>query len=250
MDTKSVKNSLRAAGTRKARTSVILAGSLGLLLVATPSAGARNLEVQIHEVKCWDETTGKYREKFGVDTMRLAAITIEPSGIVKETRILKLGDFAKDGVLKQFTPPLRLASFAIRENLPFPLQYQAVFVLAEKDPGGGLTDQLGKFAQQGSAAALAKAKSLGATTLEAAARATVVGGGTVEGWAASVAREVLKVEVAKWFKDDVFPPKLESLRVTKKDFIWPGGKTESPRKTVIFKGNQGKYHVVYSWKLI
>jgi len=185
-----------------------------------------------------------------VDTMRLAAITIDPTGAVSETPILKLGDFAKDGVLKQFVPARRLASFTIREDLAFPIQYQAVFVLAEKDPGGGLSTQLNKFAQQGNKAALAKAKSLGAASLEAALKAAVAGGGTVEGWAASVAKEVLQVEATKWFKDDVFPPSLQSLRVTRKGFTWSDGRIESAKKTVIFRGNQGKYHVVYSWKLI
>lgn len=242
------------------RRTAMSAACLALLLLAGAveltagplelKPGPKRLVVQIHEVKCWDETTGKWREKFGVDTMRLATITIDPVGTVERTPILKLGDFDEDGAVKRYKPPRRLASFAVRRDLAFPLQYQAVFVLAEKDPGGGLSAQLDGFVKQGNKAALAKAKSLGATTLEAAAKSALAGGVTIETWTAGVAKEVLKTEALKWFKDDVFPPQLQTLRVTRNDFTWANGKVESPRKTLTFKANQGKYHIIFSWKLI
>jgi len=238
--------SIRLNGTLSVLLALVLAG--GIVVNGAPKP--KNLVMQVHEVKCWDETTGKYREKFGVDTMRLTAIAIGPTGVVERNKIHKLGDFAKDGVLKQFDPPRKLATFALNNNLPLPILYQAVLVLAENDPGNGLNAQIDNFVKQGSAAALAKAKSIGAMTLDAVPTVVASGNVTLETFAAEVAKKVLTAKATVWFKDDVFPPSLQGLRIDKKDFTWTKGKMESPRQKVVFKGLQGKYHVIYSWKLI
>jgi hypothetical protein len=176
----------------------------GLLLssaVTMQAYGASKLTVNVHEVKCWDETTGKYREKFGVDTMRLAAITIAPTGVVAKGKLLKLGDFEEDGIIKKYRPPRKLATFVVNNDLKFPIQYQAFLVLAEKDPGDGFNRQIDAFVQQGQAAAVAQAKSLGVMTLEALPSVVATGNVTWETFAAEVGKRLLtanRLYVGQW----------------------------------------------------
>src|SRR5262249_24056321 len=130
------------------------------------------------------------------------------------------------------------------------IQYQALLVLAEKDTGGGFEGQLDVFAKQGREAALAKAKSLGAIALESVPAAVASGNVTWGTFAIEVGKRVLNAEGTKVWKDDISPPRRQNLRVTKQNFTWPNGRTVSPPITVVFDGNQGKYRVVYSWKLV
>jgi hypothetical protein len=182
--------------------------------------------------------------------MWMGAVTADPTGLVERTTIKKFGDFVHDGVVKRFDPPKPLASFPLRNELKFPIDYQVVLVLAEKDKGGGLDAQLDKFARQGKDAALATAKSLGATALDKLPEVVASGNVTWETVAAAIGKELLTVEARKIWRDDVFQPKLETLRVDTKDFRFPHGKLAGPQTKVVFRGHEGVCQVVYSWKLI
>ena len=122
-------------------------------------------------------------------------------------------------------------------------------VLAERDPGGGLSDNLAKFVQQLNAGLK---PGLGGKLIgkigDAVIRAGTSGQVNLETMAAAIGKELVKMKAEKWAKDDLFPPKLLKVTIPKPDFSWPNG--SSLAQKVIFDGLQGKYVVTYSWRLM
>jgi hypothetical protein len=234
---------------------IVAAAVLAAFAFTTPgvmAAAPRKLVLQIHEVKCNDETTGKYREKFGVDTIALGGISIDPMSTVKRFNTWHVGEFKKDGVVRRFGNPHRLVEMPFAAKLPSQ-KFQVVLVLAELDPGKGLDKQLEKIAAAGSKAGMDKAKSLLGVGFDAAVKEAQSGQPkTIEAYAAQIGSEMLKVKAEEWFQDDLFPPLNVRVRVKGPDFRFDNGKTESARETLVFTGGriQGKYTITYSWKVI
>jgi hypothetical protein len=239
----------------RAKASLAAGLCLVTLLTGMPgvSAAPRRLVLQIHEVKCMDETTGKHREKLGVDTIALGGITIDPASTVKRFTTWNVGVFKKDGVVKRPNSPHQLITVPLQAKMPFPQTFQAVLVLAELDPGHGFNAQLEKIAAAGSKAGMAKAKSLVSVGFDAAVRQAESGEPKpIQVYAAEIGKEILKVKSTEWWEDDLFPPLHRQIRVNAPDHLLQKGKLETPRETLIFTGGriQGKYAVTYSWKLI
>jgi len=237
------------------RTRTIVAGALGLVTTfGTPVAKAapRQVVLQIHSVKCLDETTGKYREKLGVDTIALGGISIDPRATVKQFQTWDVGVFNKDGIVKKSSPPHQLLTMSFDGKQPFPQKFQAVLVLAELDPGKGFEKQLGKIAAAGNKAAIDKLKSTFGLTRDAVIKQAQSGKvQPLQAHLADIGEEILKVKAAEWWADDLFPPVHRQFTVPSAEFRFRNGKLDGPLQTQIFTGKRimGKYAVTYSWRL-
>jgi hypothetical protein len=233
----------------------IMAGFLGLATVfSTPGvkAAPRKVVLQVHSVKCHDETTGKWREKLGVDTIALGGIAIDPKATVTPIKTWHVGEFKKDGVVRKSSPPHELVTMSFDDKRPFPQKFQAVLVLAELDPGKGFEKQLGKIAAAGNKAAIDKLKSTFGLTRDAVLKQAQSGKvQPLEAHLADIGEEILKVKAEEWWADDLFPPVQKQFTVPRQDFRFKNGKLESPQQTQIFTGQRimGKYSVTYSWRL-
>jgi len=112
----------------------------------------KKLMLEIHSVKCRDETGGMFQEKFGGDEIALAGINIDPNGHAKQLPHFGVGNFEKDGVVRNFQPPHLLSSFDLQQGPPFPRLYQTALILAELDEGGGLDSAVAKLVAKTNAA--------------------------------------------------------------------------------------------------
>jgi hypothetical protein len=240
---------------QRSRTRTFLAGFLTIVaVVAIPAVNAapKRVVLQIHSVKCLDETTGKWREKVGVDTIALGGIAIDPKATVTQFKTWHVGEFKKDGVVKKSSPPHELVTMAFNGAQPFPQKFQAVLVLAELDPGKGLEKQLAKIAAAGDKAARDKLKSSFGLTRDAAIKQAQSGKvQPLEAHLADIGQEILKVKAEEWWADDLFPPMHQQLTVSRPEFRFKNGTLESPKHTLTFTGKRimGKYVVTYSWRL-
>jgi hypothetical protein len=249
----------RTSMNRTRRTTKMMTSSLvGLLGLATAfstpavKAAPRQVVLQVHSVKCMDETTGKWREKIGVDTIALGGITIDSKATVTPFKTWQVGVFNKDGILRKSSPPHELFAMALDPKLPYPQKFQAVLVLAELDPGRGFEQQLAKIAAAGDRAAIDKLKSTFGLTRDAVIKQAQSGKvQPIEAHLADIGQEILKVKAEEWWADDLFPPILKHFTMRNAEFRFKDGKLESPQETQIFTGQRimGKYAVTYSWRL-
>src|SRR5262245_6963759 len=97
---------------------LLVLGCLPLLGASHPSTGHTQqqqrhsrLILQIHSVKCIDETNGKYIEKIGGDEIVLSAVSVDTKGRAKRVPTLRLGKFERDGITKTFSPARSFATF-------------------------------------------------------------------------------------------------------------------------------------------
>jgi len=238
------------------RTGASVAAMVGLVTTSsmpTVKAAPRQLVLQIHSVQCKDETTGKWREKAGVDTIAFGGVSIGPAANVKQFDTWQVGVFKKDGIVKKSSPPHVLATVPFDPKLPFPQNFQFILVLAELDPGNGFDKQLAKIAAAGNKAAIDKLKSTFQLTKDAVVKQAQSGKAqTLEAHLADIGQEMLRVKSEEWWQDDLFPPIHKKLRVSGPNFTFANGKLESPGETLIFTGKRilGKYAVTYSWRLL
>lgn len=231
--------------TRWFTTIGILTCALGLMAMgAAPAEAGGRLVLQIHQVKAIDETGGGLAEKLGSDEIALSGLTIDATGTVRRVRTLQIGTFKKDGVTKTFSPPLEFASFDLSTGASFPKHYQAMLVLAEKDPGGGLGDFLEKLKTK----AASKPAGESAEKGDVAVIAALLGKKAAEEIGKALLTEATAKMKGAW-KDDIFPPSLEALQIPGPSFRFPHGRTTSEREAVTFKKHNGNYRVVYSWDL-
>jgi hypothetical protein len=144
----------------------------------------------------WEHTCFGSRAK----AIRLAAITIDPTGIVGKGKLLK--EFKEDRRKIVFSPPRRLATFALHNDLQFPIQYQVVFILPENDRGDIFAEKVNLLLQHGKAVAVAMAKSLDSTSLEAIPDIVANSSASWATVAEEIGRGVVRAQ-AWWDNDDV-----------------------------------------------
>lgn len=106
----------------------------------------------VPRVRCADETTGKWREKFGNDEMYLGAVYVaisaDKSFDLRVVRTRSVGDNYDDKETVNWNQPL--FSFDLSDPVvhPFPKAVVASLVLAEHDSGNGRNDFLDKVAEE------------------------------------------------------------------------------------------------------
>jgi hypothetical protein len=249
------------------QTSII--GALVAGLIGLPSLGslredprpARRLALQIHEVKCIDETNGPATELVGGDEITLSGITVDAAGRAARVSTFRVGQFEKDGRVKRFSPAKEFASFDLRNGPAFPRVYRTMLILVERDHGGGFQKRIDAMVTKANGKAARAAAKPANTTGAVAGTAGAVAGGAVGGivtespQGAKVGAEVGKFlfeEAEKlatqWGKDDIAPPQLENVKLPSASHQWHG-KDATPVKSRTVKFHGGTYRITYSWRL-
>ena len=216
--------------------------SLGGTAVAAAAKPVRRLVLQIHEVKCVDETNSGTAEIFGGDEIDLAGISIDASGRVTRLPTLDLGGFSGDGKTKHFSPARTVATFEIRKGMSFPQFYQVAFILAERDAGGGLGEVVDDLVEEARKKPIPVAAAA-AGVLVPVAKAVLIEVGTV-------IIKKLPGLISKALDDDIFPTQVESLSLDSATFRFPGGAATGPTERRNFKAHDGEYRITYSWRVV
>ncbi len=226
----------------KAAGAVVVSGA-----GAAPSAVAAKttkLELRIHKVRCDDETNGFLGSESGSDEIDLGGTTVDESGDTKKVTPFRVASFGEDGDQKVFTPARRFTFFNLAEGTDFPKGYVVTLVLAEID-SGGFNDFIGKLLEK------VKERVIAYLTAAFGAMVGASGGpvGVVIGLAVGfVVGKVFEL-ISNIWKDDVFTPVSVRTSIPSLTARWTGGRTDSPERTVTFKGHGGQYTVTYDWRM-
>jgi hypothetical protein len=106
----------------------------------------------VPRVRCADETTGRWREKFGNDEMYLGAVYVgisaDKSFDVRVVRTRSVGDDYDDGESVNWNQALFTFDLGDPALHPFPKAALASLVLAEHDWGDGRNDYLETVAEE------------------------------------------------------------------------------------------------------
>ncbi len=202
------------------------------------------LELRIHRLKCVDETGGGLFGETGKDEMALAATIVDETGDTEKVAEREIGAF-NDGDVKTFAPPLRFATFNLREGTEFPKSYFATLVLAEKDLGGGLSNfinQLLDKVKQEVISALAAAIG-GAIGASGGPIGALIGAAV--GFVVGKVFELLK----SLFADDIFTPKTVTVAISSLTHRFSNGATDSAEAVTRFVGHDGTYDLTYDWRV-
>jgi hypothetical protein len=200
----------------------------------------KTLQLRIHRVNCIDET-GDWFE-WGSDEMHLGANTIDETGDTETVALFKVGDF-DDGDTKDYSPPKVFTSFDVREGTVWPKSYYVNFVLSEVDLGGDTADFLNNLTEM---VRDDVTKWLTAFGVGLGSSGGVVGAiiGAAAGYAVGKTIEWLK---SVW-GDDIFSPVTVSVELPSQNSRWDGSYV-SPQYVASFSGHDGRYQIVYDWRL-
>lgn len=227
-------------GEAKAAGAVVVPA--GTAAVAGPRT--TKLELRIHKVRCDDETNGFLGSESGSDEIDLGGTTVDESGDTGKVTPFRVASFGEDGDQKVFTPPRRFIFFNLTEGTDFPKGYVVTLVLAEID-SGGFNDFIKKLLEK------VKERVIAALAAALGGAIGVSGGpvGVIIGIAVGyVVGKVFELISNVW-KDDVFAPISVRTSIPSLTARWPGGRTDSPERSVTFKGHGGQYTVTYDWRM-
>jgi hypothetical protein len=238
----------------------------------------------VPRVRCADETTGKWREKFGNDEMYLGAVYVgisaDKSFDVRVVRTRSVGDNYDDGESVSWNQALFTFDLGDPELHPFPKAALASLVLAEHDWGDGRNDYLETVAEEFRKKLTDNAIDAVAEAALAAAGVNGGGGGggapvvrdhraragvtpadpapsddlvvsALKDWAKDQIKSILDDMLAKvksWAGDDIFPPVLRVLEIPSASQTW-NGSADTPEEIAEFTGHDGKYQVATLWQL-
>ena len=215
------------------------------------------VDLLVHSIKCVKSTKEVDRDEIALAAIKIEG-KIEESGNKRKLaaktesgELLRAGKF-KNGEDRNYSPPRRAARFAFGASVQgWPRQYQALFILIEKDQGalGAIVAEAVKSVEKQAKDAIAKA----ATAAAAAALTGVAAGaaagsvvplvGTAIGAAAGAAVGAAMAEIKKARQDDVFEPHAANLELES------ASSTADGRKELVFRGFKGVYKITYSWDL-
>lgn len=205
----------------------------------------KKLELRVHNVKCIDETGGWLAERAGDDEIKLGGTTVDATGNTKNVAAFMVRNDFDDGEQKVYSPAKQFTEFNLTEGNTFPKSYFVTLVLAEVDMGGiseFLNKLLGIVKEKVKNALIAAGVSLGG----------VIGGplgaaiGAMVGYVVDRVFESFK---AIW-DDDVFKPVTVSVNIPSATTLFPGGRMDSPEAMVNFSGHDGKYQLIYDWRVM
>lgn len=207
------------------------------------------ISLRIHNIKCVDETGGKWDEKFGNDEIFLAGYGVEPDLDAKFIRPFEVYAHFDDGDIKRFAPPRKVVTLDLTSDGSFPKTSFAGFLLAEKDRGDfrdKATQVYNKLVEE----------------LDKKKREAIGAGRTITA-GADIGEEILKKlaekvfeELYAWIRskiistanDDIFPQRHTFVTIPDANFSWGGSRT-SPPFAIEFRGHDGIYLMTYDWEL-
>lgn len=206
---------------------------------AAAAVPLRKLELRLHQVKCLEETNEVFK-----DEISLGGTAVDESGDADKISSFRVKSFHTGGV-QTYTPPRRLVWFNLTEGpVKFPKSYFVTLVLAEVD-GGGFADFVDRL--------LDKVRDRILSIFEDVINAKL---GTLGGPIGELISKVVAIVATKIFdfltglwKDDIFRPFTVQTTVSSTTGRWLGGRSDSPERTVTFRGHGGKYQLVYDWRM-
>lgn len=206
-----------------------------------PQAVTDHLELRITAIRCVDETNP---EAMGADEIALGGTSIDENGNTKKIDVMDFGDFANDGVLKEFNPPRRFTTFDLTEGTNFPKTYFVTMVLAELD-NGGFPSFLHEMTALIKTWVKSKVEEAGGSIggVSGAAISAVIGAAV-----SAILESVIQWLISIW-EDDLFLPITVSATIQGFGHRW-NGKTDSPNFLVWWKGHGGHYRLRYDWRMV
>ncbi len=220
------------AGTLTAR-----AGTAAGAAAAAPAAAAaanKELALRIHRVTCRDETS-----ELGKDEIHLGGTSVDETADTKTVSSFKVASF-NTGDVKTFSPPRRFTFFNVTEGgAKFPKSYSVVVILVEKDMGD-LAEFLDKLADK-------VRDQLKKELLKAGANKGPIG--VIVALALGFVLDKVFDFLKGLWGDEIFAPRTVSISLPSATHRFPGGKLDSPERTLTYSGHGGRYEVVYDWQL-
>ncbi|MGI3202269.1 hypothetical protein ACRJ4W_35750 [Streptomyces sp. GLT-R25] len=178
------------------------------------------------------------------DEISLGGTAVDESGDADKISSFRVKSFHTGGV-QTYTPPRRLVWFSLTEGpVQFPKSYFVTLVLAEVDQGGFSSFVDGLIDKVRDAITAALGNAIGSQLP-----------GGPGGPIAVLISEAIDYVVGKIFsflkvvwQDDIFQP--ITVRTTTQSLTsrW-AGRSDSPERTVTFRGHGGKYQLVYDWRM-
>ncbi|MDD5391482.1 MAG: hypothetical protein PHE17_00550 [Thiothrix sp.] len=205
----------------------------GGVIPPTPQLVRDKLELRIHRVMCNDETDPEW---WGDDSIAIAGIATNAASATSNPIGERFVGSFSDGRYRDYTPPMSLHIFNLRDGAnTWPKYYSVALLLAEKDSGGFSTIINRLFDQ---------IRARVDTYLR-----------NIRGFWAQVAAVVWNVvkRLLDWirnlFADDVFDPVIARIGIPSMEATWANGATDGPELQARFVGHGGTYTVTYDWRL-
>lgn len=214
-----------------------------------PQSSSDAMQFRIHQVKCVDETGNNWLAELGSDEISVSGVVYDATGKKTELREHRLGNY-DDGTTRNFSNPLEILPSALDLRAggnQWPKEYTVILALIEKDSGGAykilkkLWDKIdGKVIEMVSAAT-------GLAVGTAIGTAAIPGLGSLIGMAAGYAIGISINWLIEAFQDDVFVPLTTTIKVPSINHLWPGNRSDSPNRQMVFKGHNAEYVLTYDW---
>lgn len=215
----------------------------------------KNVKLNLHSVKCIDETGSSFQEKFGDDEIAVGGITIDDKAKEDIIREFKIDKKFSDGVERRYSPPQNLKTFT-RLDSSYPKLFSSFITIAEKD-WGGFSKFINDLYQ-----AIKKELDIILTGLGAIVGAKIGGSlgtlagpiGTIIGAAAGAILGALIGWLVKSLRDDIFTPQATVLSIPAKySYSSSVNKEEvinTPIETLRYREHKGDYQVRVSWTIV
>jgi hypothetical protein len=233
-------------------TAIVRSLALSLLVAGLATGQQRphsRLVLQIHSVKCLDETNGKYMERIGGDEIVLSGIAVDAGGHARRVPTMKVGYFRKDKEVKQFSPARELASFDLSNGPDFPRTFKTYLVLVERDEGGGfgpMVDRLVARVNDGKSVGPVGDGQTGVFSERDIRRVLTA---AAKGDHVALAKAIggtIKIKLG----DDIFPPQLVERKLGSATALFSGGRPTTGPEKVSERAHGGRYEITYSWRLV
>jgi hypothetical protein len=234
----------------------VIAGVIALAAASAPQLDAQansRLVLQIHSVKCIDESNGKYVERVGGDEIVVSGVMVDAAGHAARAATLRAGYFKHDGSTKQYAPAKEFHTFKLTDGPEYPRTFRAMFVVVERDEGGGFQQVVNAMvAKLNSEQASAPNGGSGGEAVDqimTGLTALAIGTGNVPAAVAEVVGAEAAKRIGKKMKDDIFPPALAEIRLKTPTSLFGGNSRTTAIKTVRTKAHGGRYEIKYSWRV-
>lgn len=224
---------LSKANFAKREAATLEEGALGFRKQAAPD----HLQFHLLSVKCIDETDGFLGSEAGSDEIAFGGLMVDAGGATISIPRFRVGDFASDGVTKNFDPPVQFGVMDFRSGAAWPKTFALSLVLVELD-NGNFPELLRKLYDEAAA------------KLRAAVQNAAPGGTIGEIIMAAVDWVITKVFswLKDWWEDDLFKPITMSFDFPAADATL-GANNETNPMWLEWSGHGGRYRMWFKAKL-
>lgn len=187
-------------------------------------------------VKCIDETDGFLGSESGSDEITLTGALVDAGGTTVSIAAFDCGDFASDGVVRNYQPPHKLGALDFRSGTGWPKTFNMIVSLIEVD-NGNLPDLITKLYNELRGKIVAAVKELSSSLDKTIGEAIAAG-------ITAALDKVFKFFKDIW-EDDVFRAVNLNFSFASADDRFDG-QSSTPPQFMDFTGHGGKYRVWYT----